>query len=61
MNDLLPLSALARGGSPGHGARVVLINPPPLRGRTNDRSLSGGIGVSRRLKPFEQVVPEVLS
>jgi anaerobic magnesium-protoporphyrin IX monomethyl ester cyclase len=61
MNDLLPLSAPARGGSPRLDARVVLINPPALRGRTNDRSLSGGIGVSRRLKPFERVVPEVLA
>ena len=33
---------------------VVLVNPPRLRGRTNERSLSGGIGVSRRLKPFER-------
>jgi magnesium-protoporphyrin IX monomethyl ester (oxidative) cyclase len=34
--------------------RVVLINPPGLRGRTNERTLSGGIGVSRKLKPFEK-------
>jgi radical SAM superfamily enzyme YgiQ (UPF0313 family) len=34
--------------------RVVLVNPPRLRGRTNERTLSGGIGVSRRLKPFER-------
>ena len=33
---------------------AVLINPPGLRGRTNDRTLSGGVGVSRRLKPFER-------
>jgi magnesium-protoporphyrin IX monomethyl ester (oxidative) cyclase len=40
---------------------VVLVNPPALRGRTNERSLSGGIGVSRKLKPLERQVPEVLA
>jgi anaerobic magnesium-protoporphyrin IX monomethyl ester cyclase len=45
-------------GSPG--ARLVLVNPPPLRGRTNERTYSGGIGVSRKLKPFEREVVEVL-
>jgi anaerobic magnesium-protoporphyrin IX monomethyl ester cyclase len=38
---------------------VVLINPPGLKGRTNERTLSGGIGVSRRLKPFEAPTVEV--
>jgi anaerobic magnesium-protoporphyrin IX monomethyl ester cyclase len=33
---------------------LALVNPPALRGRTNERTLSGGIGVSRRLKPLEQ-------
>jgi magnesium-protoporphyrin IX monomethyl ester (oxidative) cyclase len=41
--------------------RVVLINPPALRGRTNERSLSGGIGVSRKLKLFERDHVEVLA
>jgi magnesium-protoporphyrin IX monomethyl ester (oxidative) cyclase len=36
------------------GSHLVLINPPALAGRTNERSLSGGIGVSRKLKPFER-------
>ena len=35
--------------------RVFLINPPERRGYTNDRTLSGGLGVSRRLKPGETV------
>jgi radical SAM superfamily enzyme YgiQ (UPF0313 family) len=39
--------------------RVVLINPPPLRGRTNERTFSGGIGVSRKLKPFEREAPQL--
>jgi magnesium-protoporphyrin IX monomethyl ester (oxidative) cyclase len=38
-----------------------LINPPGLSGRTNERSLSGGIGVSRKLKPFERDGVEVLA
>jgi magnesium-protoporphyrin IX monomethyl ester (oxidative) cyclase len=38
-------------------AHVVLVNPPALKGRTNERALSGGLGVSRRLKPFEQEAP----
>jgi magnesium-protoporphyrin IX monomethyl ester (oxidative) cyclase len=38
---------------------VVLVNPPGLAGRTNDRTLSGGIGVSRKLKPFERVSPAI--
>lgn len=37
-------------GRPRH---LVLVNPPALPGHTNDRTLSGGIGVSRRLKPLE--------
>jgi radical SAM superfamily enzyme YgiQ (UPF0313 family) len=39
----------------------VLINPPGLEGRTNERSLSGGIGVSRKLKPYERETVEVLA
>src|SRR6516225_1545309 len=38
---------------------VVLVNPPGLKGRTNERTMSGGIGVSRKLKPFETVAVEV--
>ncbi len=45
--SLSPQSSLAAPG-------VVLVNPPGLRGRTNERTLSGGVGVSRRLKPFER-------
>jgi hypothetical protein len=33
---------------------LLLINPPALKGRTNERTYSGGIGVSRKLKPFER-------
>lgn len=40
--------------------RLVLINPPALPGRTNERTFSGGIGVSRKLKPFEVEAPDVL-
>lgn len=35
-------------------SRVVLVNPPALRGRTNERGFSGGLGVSRKLKPLER-------
>jgi anaerobic magnesium-protoporphyrin IX monomethyl ester cyclase len=41
-------------------ARLALINPPALAGRTNERTLSGGIGVSRKLKPFEREAPDIL-
>lgn len=34
--------------------KVILINPPALKGYTNERTYSGGIGVSRKLKPFER-------
>src|SRR5688572_26336662 len=40
--------------APDGAPRVVLVNPPALPGRTNDRTLSGGLGVSRKLKPFER-------
>ena len=39
---------------------LVLINPPALAGRTNERTFSGGIGVSRKLKPFEREAPMIL-
>src|SRR5215469_13826077 len=38
----------------GIGQHVVLVNPPALRGHSNERTYSGGIGVSRKLKPFEK-------
>ena len=41
-------------------AHLVLINPPALAGRTNERTFSGGIGVSRALKPFEREEPTIL-
>jgi MoaA/NifB/PqqE/SkfB family radical SAM enzyme len=41
-------------------AALVLVNPPPLPGRTNERTFSGGIGVSRRLKPLEREQPTIL-
>ena len=42
------------------GTRLVLISPPALEGRTNERTYSGGIGVSRKLKPFETEGPQIL-
>jgi radical SAM superfamily enzyme YgiQ (UPF0313 family) len=39
---------------------LVLINPPALPGRSNERTFSGGIGVSRKLKPFEREPPAIL-
>ncbi len=39
---------------------VVLISPPALQGYTNERTYSGGIGVSRKLKPFEKEGPCIL-
>jgi magnesium-protoporphyrin IX monomethyl ester (oxidative) cyclase len=39
---------------------LVLVNPPALRGRTNERTYSGGIGVSRKLKPLEREGVQVL-
>jgi radical SAM superfamily enzyme YgiQ (UPF0313 family) len=41
-------------------AHLYLINPPPIPGRTNERAQSGGLGVSRKLKPFEKPNVEVL-
>jgi anaerobic magnesium-protoporphyrin IX monomethyl ester cyclase len=39
---------------------LVLINPPALKGHTNERTYSGGIGVSRKLKPGEAEGPQIL-
>ncbi len=41
--------------NPKSSRRLFLINPPERRGYTNDRTLSGGLGVSRKLKPLEKV------
>lgn len=41
-------------------AQLYLVNPPPRKGRTNERAQSGGLGVSRKLKPFEKTYAEVL-
>jgi magnesium-protoporphyrin IX monomethyl ester (oxidative) cyclase len=44
----------------GPRKRLVIVNPPALPGRTNDRALSGGVGVSRKLKPLEVEPPQVV-
>jgi radical SAM superfamily enzyme YgiQ (UPF0313 family) len=41
--------------------RLLLISPPAIKGRTNERSQSGGLGVSRKLKPLEKETIEVPS
>jgi len=41
-------------------AHLVIINPPALAGRTNERTFSGGIGVSRKLEPFEREAPMIV-
>src|SRR5579859_538999 len=41
-------------------AQLYLVNPPLRKGRTNERAQSGGLGVSRKLKPFEKPIAEVL-
>ncbi len=55
----VPLT-LPRAVTDNTSAHLVLINPPALPGRTNERTLSGGIGVSRKLKPFEREEPTIL-
>jgi len=42
-------------------AQLYLVNPPARKGRTNERSQSGGLGASRKLKPFEKEHVEPLS
>ena len=37
---------------------LTLVNPPEREGYTNERTLSGGLGVARKRKPFEK--PQVL-
>lgn len=55
MISAIPTAPLTGSASPAVARRrVVLVNPPPLEGRTNERTYSGGIGVSRPLKPFEK-------
>lgn len=41
-------------------AQLYIVNPPPRKGRTNERGQSGGLGCSRKLKPFEKPYIEVL-
>jgi len=41
-------------------AHLYLVNPPPIKGRTNERAQSGGLGVSRKMKPGEKVSVEIL-
>jgi magnesium-protoporphyrin IX monomethyl ester (oxidative) cyclase len=41
-------------------AQLYIINPTPRKGRTNERAQSGGLGVSRKLKPGEKPFVEVL-
>ncbi len=41
--------------------RLYLVSPPGLKGRTNERSQSGGLGVARKLKPFEKEPVEVVA
>lgn len=36
---------------------LFLVNPPARSGHTNERSLSGGLGVSRKLKFWERPLP----
>ena len=38
--------------------KLILVNPPERRGYSNERSLSGGLGVSRKLKFWEK--PQLL-
>jgi radical SAM superfamily enzyme YgiQ (UPF0313 family) len=60
MQTLVQVSKPAKKKTNRDAPRVILINPPGLKGRTNERTLSGGIGVSRRMKPFEAPNLEVL-
>lgn len=58
MDNIVRLYERPKAAEPS--PRFVLVNPPELQGRTNERTLSGGIGVSRRLKPWERDRAEVL-
>jgi radical SAM superfamily enzyme YgiQ (UPF0313 family) len=42
-------------------SQLYLVNPPARKGRTNERAQSGGLGVSRKLKPFEKPYIEPLA
>jgi radical SAM superfamily enzyme YgiQ (UPF0313 family) len=53
-------SGSARARQRAAGQHLVLINPPALEGHTNERTYSGGIGVSRKLKPGEVDYPMIL-
>lgn len=39
---------------------LVLVNPPARRGYSNERTYSGGVGVSRKLKPLERERPIIM-
>ena len=41
-------------------AQLYLVNPPEIKGRTNERAHSGGCGVSRQLNPSEEKRADVL-
>ncbi len=60
MSSITLPSAPSRAATTEASPHVVLINPPALPGRTNERTFSGGIGVSRRLKPFERDAVTIL-
>lgn len=49
-----------RGDNKVMQSHVVLISPPALEGYSNERTYSGGIGVSRKLKPGEKEAPIIL-
>ena len=55
------MSKTVPGETRGHERieQLLLVNPPALVGRTNERSNSGGVGVSRRLKPWEKTQTEL--
>jgi radical SAM superfamily enzyme YgiQ (UPF0313 family) len=59
VTDTLPIR-LGRVPTAQQSHRLALINPPALPGRTNERTFSGGMGVSRKLKPFERDEPAIL-
>lgn len=57
---VIPLTIVPPRTKVQPGTRLVLISPPPLKGRTNERTYSGGIGVSRPLKFREREQPQIL-
>lgn len=57
---VIPLTIIPARMQVQAGTRLVLISPPALKGRTNERTYSGGIGVSRPLKFREREQPQIL-